>query len=64
MDELGWMYSFVQNSGIVEQWKVEQNLPPHVDVGKPWVVEDQETGSTDFVVVPIHKVYRKAWFFH
>jgi hypothetical protein len=35
MDELGWMCSTVQNFGIVEQQKVEQNLPPHVDVGEP-----------------------------
>ena len=60
MDELGWLYSFVQNSGIVERRKVEQNLPPHADVGEPWVVEDQERGSMDFVVVPIHKAHRKA----
>ena len=64
MDELGWLYSSVQNSGIFEQWKVEQNLPPHVDVGEPWVVEDQERGSMGFVVVLIHKVCRKASFFH
>jgi hypothetical protein len=54
------MYSTVQNFGIVEQQRVEQNLPPHEDVGEPWVVEDQEMGSMDFVVVPIHKVHRKA----
>ena len=64
MDELGWLYSFVQNSGIVERRKVEQNLPPHADVGEPWVVEDQERGSMDFVVVLIHKVRRKASCFH
>ena len=63
-DELGWLYSFVQNSGIVERRKVEQNLPPHADVGEPWVVEDQERGSMDFVVVLIHKVRRKASCFH
>jgi hypothetical protein len=64
MDELGWLYSFVQNSGIAEQRKVEQNLPLHADVGEPWVVEDQERGSTDFVVVLIHKVRGKASCFH
>jgi hypothetical protein len=60
MDELGWLCSTVQNFGIVEQQKVEQNLPPHVDVWEPWVVEDQEMRNMDFVVVPIHKVHRKA----
>jgi hypothetical protein len=40
MDELDWLCSTVQNFGIVEQPKVEQSLPPHVDVGEPWVVED------------------------
>ena len=60
MDELGWLYSNVQNSSIVEQRKVEKNLPPHVDVGEPWVVDDQETRNMDFVVVPIHNVHRKA----
>jgi hypothetical protein len=60
MDELGWLYSSVQNSGIVEQRKVEQNLPPHVDVGEPWVVEDQEMESMDFLVVFLHKVHRKV----
>ena len=60
MDELGWLYSTVQNFGIVEQQKVEQNLPPHVDVGEPWVVEDLEMVSMDFVVESIHKVHRKV----
>jgi hypothetical protein len=32
---LGWRYSIVQNSDTVEQWKVEQNLPPYWDVGEP-----------------------------
>jgi hypothetical protein len=45
---------------LLSSGRVEQNLPPHVDVGEPWVVEDQERGSMDFVVVPIHKVHRKA----
>ena len=58
--ELGWLCSTVQNFGIVEQQKVEQNLPSHVGVGEPWVVGDQETGSMDFVVVLMHKVHRKA----
>jgi hypothetical protein len=60
----GWLYSTVQNFGIVEQQRVEQNLPPHVDVGEPWVVEDQETGSKDFLVVSIRKVHRKVVCFH
>jgi hypothetical protein len=60
MDELDWLCSTVQNFGIVEQQKVEQNLPPHVDGGEPWVLEDQETGSMDFVVVPVHKGHRMA----
>jgi hypothetical protein len=64
MDELGWLYSSVQNSGIVEQRKVEQNLPLLVDVGEPWVVEDQERESMDFAVVPIHKAHREAQCFH
>jgi hypothetical protein len=64
MDELGWLYSSFQNSGIVEQQKVEQNLPPHVDVGEPWEVEDQERGSMDFAVVPIHKAHREAQCSH
>ena len=51
---MGWLYSNVRNFGIVDQQKVEQNLPPHVGVGEPWVVEDQETGSMDFGVVPVH----------
>ena len=58
------MYSSVQNYGIVEQRKVEQNLPPHVDVGEPWVVEDLERESKGSVVVRLHKVHRKAWHFH
>jgi hypothetical protein len=60
MDGLDWPYSAVQNFGIVERKMVEQNSPPHEDVGEPWVVEDQEMGSTDFVVVMIHKGHRKA----
>ena len=60
LDEVGWQYSIVQNFGTVEQQKVEQNSPLDVDVGEPWVVEDQEMGSMDFVVVPIHKVHRKV----
>jgi hypothetical protein len=60
MDGPDWLCSTVQNFGIVEQQRVEQNLPPHEDVGEPWVVEDQEMGSMYFVVVPIHKVHRKA----
>jgi hypothetical protein len=64
MDELGWLYSSVQNYGIVEQRKVEKNLPPHVGVGEPWVVEDQERGSMDFAVVPIHKEHREVQCFH
>ena len=64
LDEVGWQYLIVQNSGIVEQRKVEQNSPPHGDVGVQWVVGDQGMGSMDFVVVPIHKVHRKASRFH
>jgi hypothetical protein len=60
MDGLDWMYSTVQKFGIDEQHRVEQNSPSHGDVGKPWVVEDQEMGSMDSVVVPIRKVHRKA----
>jgi hypothetical protein len=60
MDGLDWPYSTVQNFGIVEQERVEQNSPPHEDVGEPWVVGDQEMGSMDSVVVTIHKVHRKA----
>jgi hypothetical protein len=60
MDELGWLCSTIQNFGIVEQKKVEQNLPLHEDVGEPWVVRDQKTGSKDSVVVLIHRVHRKA----
>jgi hypothetical protein len=40
MGELGWLYSTIQNFDIVEKQKVEQNLPPHEDVGEPWVMED------------------------
>ena len=64
MDGLDWLYSTVQNFGIFEQHMVEQNLPPHEDVGEPWVVEDQEKESMDSVVVQLHKVQRKAWHFH
>ena len=60
MDGLDWLYSTVQKSGIVEQQRVEQNSPSHEDVGEPWVVEDQEMGSTDSVMVSIHKVHRKV----
>jgi hypothetical protein len=60
MGELGWLYSTVQNFGIVEQQKVEQNSPLHEDVGEPWVVGDQEMGSMDFAVALICKVHRKA----
>jgi hypothetical protein len=60
MDELDWLYSTVQNFGIVEQQRVEQNSTPHEDVGDPWVVEDQEMGNMDSVVVSIHKVHRKV----
>ena len=60
MVEVGWLCLIVQNSGTVERRKVEQNLPPHEDGGEPWVVEGQERGSMDFVVVLIHKVHRKA----
>jgi hypothetical protein len=62
--DLGWLCSIVQNFGIVEQQRVEQSLPPHEDVGEPWVVEDPERESMDFVVVPIHRVHRKASCFH
>jgi hypothetical protein len=64
MDELDWLCSTVQNFGIVEQQRVEQNLPPYEDVGEPWVGEDQERESRDSVVVPLHKVHRKAQCFH
>ena len=60
----GWLYLSVQNSGIVEQQKVEQSLPPHEDVGEPWVVEDPKKESKGSVVVWLHKVHRKVWFFH
>jgi hypothetical protein len=40
MDGLDWLYSTVQNFGIVEQQRVEKNSPPHEDVGEPWVRED------------------------
>jgi hypothetical protein len=64
LDEVGWQYSIVQNSGTVEQRKVEQNSPPHGDVGVPWVVEGQKRGSMDFAVVLMHKVRRRASCFH
>ena len=57
---MDWLCSTVQNFDIVEQQRVEQNLPPYEDVGEPWVVEDQERESRDSVVVPLHKVHRKA----
>ena len=57
---MGWLCSTVQNFGIVEQQRVEENLPPLEDVGAPWVVEVQEMESMDFVVVPLHKVHRKV----
>jgi hypothetical protein len=60
----GWLYLIVQNSSIVEQQKVEQSLPPHEDVGEPWVVEDPEKESKGSVVVRLHKVHRKVWCFH
>ena len=63
MDELDWLCSTIQNFGIVEQQRVEQSLPPHEDVGEPWVVEDPERESMDSVVVQLHKVHRKAWSF-
>ena len=61
---MDWLCSTVQNFGIVEQQRVEQILPPHEDVGEPWVVEDPERESMDFVVVPIHRVHRKVSCFH
>ena len=64
LDGVGWRYSIVQNSGTVEQRKVEQNSPLLGDVGVRWVVEGQERGSMDFVVVLIHRVHRKAMCFH
>ena len=64
LDEVGWKYSIVQNSGTVEQLKVEQNSPPHEDVGAPWVVDGQERGSMGFVVVLTHKVRMRALCFH
>ena len=60
MDELDWLCSTVQNFDIVEQQRVEQNFPLYEDVGEPLVVEDQERESRDSVVVPLHKVHRKA----
>ena len=60
MDGLDWLCSTIQNFGIVEKQRVEQNLPLHEDVGEPWVVEDQEMGSMDSMVVLIHKVHSKA----
>jgi hypothetical protein len=38
MDELDWLCSTVQNFGIVEWQRVEQNLPPREDVGEPWAM--------------------------
>jgi hypothetical protein len=64
MDELDWLCSTVQNFGIVEQQRVERNLPPYEDVGEPWVVEDLERESKGSVVVWLCKVHRKAWHFH
>ena len=64
MDELDWLCSTVQNFGIVEQQRVEQNLPPHEDGGEPWVVEDPKKENRDSVVVSLHKVHRKVQFFH
>jgi hypothetical protein len=61
---MDWLCSTVQNFDIVEQQRVEQNLPPYEDVGEPWVVEDQERESRDSVVVPLHKVHRKVECFH
>ena len=61
---MDWLCSTVQSFGIVEQQRVEQNLPPYEDVGEPWVVEDPERESRDFVVVRLHKVHRKVWHFH
>jgi hypothetical protein len=60
MDGLDWLYLTVQNFGIVEQHRVEQNSPSHEDVGEPWVVEDQKMGSMDSMVVLLHKVHRKV----
>ena len=64
MVEVGWLCLIVQNSGTAEQRKVEQNLPPHWDVGEPWVVQDLERESIGSVVVRLHKVHRKVWCFH
>ena len=61
---MGWQYLIVQNSGTVEQQKVEQNSPLYLDVGEPWVVEVLERGNMDFAVVPIHRVHMKAVCFH
>ena len=63
MDEWGWLYLIVQNSGTVEQRKVEQNSPPYLDVGEPLVVKALERGSKGSVVAQLHKVHRKAWCF-
>jgi hypothetical protein len=60
MDVSDWPYSAFRNFGITKQLRVEQNSPPHEDVGEPWVVGDQEMGIMDSVVVTIHKVHRKA----
>ena len=64
LDGVGWRYLIVQNSGTVEQRKVEQSSPLHVDVGVHWVVEDRKRGNMGFVVVLIHRVHRKAVCFH
>ena len=61
---MDWLCSTVQNFDIVEQQRVERNLPPYEDVGEPWVVEDPKRESNDSVVVQLHKVHRKAWHFH
>jgi hypothetical protein len=61
---LDWLCLIVQNFDIVEQPRVEQNLPLHEDAGEPWGVEEQERESKDSVVVRLHKVHRKSWHFH
>ena len=63
MDELGWLYSTVQNFGIAEQQRVEQNSPQREGVGVPWAMEDQGMESMDSVGVMICKVHRKVWCF-
>ena len=60
---MDWRYLIVQNSGTVEQRKVEQSSPLHVDVRVHWVVEDQGMESKDYVGFVIHKVRRKVWRF-